>query len=215
MENNFYTRLQLLRKSGDYIIINLSFFIAYFLKFGVDLNVFATNNYLSFLLFFNLAWVIASSVLRTYAYGQANVTTLRTLDYLTRVVLLHLLLVVAFNGVIKTYFSRLFILYAYLSNDDLQNIDELILGCTHYPLIKEEIKKYYDGKVTIIDSPTIVAKQVYTDLLSNNMLSNSKEAKYDFYISDLTDSFEASAGRFIHYKNIVLNEIKLWDSPTT
>ena len=104
------------------------------------------------------------------------------------------------------------ILSAYLSNDDLQNIDELILGCTHYPLIKEEIKKYYGGKVTIIDSPTIVAKQVYTDLLSNNMLSNSKEAKYDFYISDLTDSFEASAGRFIHYKNIVLNEIKLWDS---
>jgi putative colanic acid biosynthesis UDP-glucose lipid carrier transferase len=115
MENNFYTRLQLLRKSGDYIIINLSFFIAYFLKFGSDLTIFATNNYLSFLLFFNLAWVIASSVLRTYAYGQANVTTLRTLDYLTRVVFLHLLLVVAFNGVIKTYFSRLFILYAYLS----------------------------------------------------------------------------------------------------
>jgi glutamate racemase len=105
------------------------------------------------------------------------------------------------------------ILDAYLSNEHLQNIDELILGCTHYPLIKDEIERYYKNKVRIIDSPTIVAKQVYSDLLSSEMLSNSKEAIYDFYISDLTESFEASAGRFIHYKNIKLNEIKLWDSP--
>jgi putative colanic acid biosynthesis UDP-glucose lipid carrier transferase len=115
MENNFYTRLQLLRKSGDYIIINLSFFIAYFLKFGSDFSIFTSNNYLSFLLFFNLAWVIATSILNTYSNSQANVSTLRTLDILFRVVFLHLLLVVAFNGVIKTYFSRLFILYSYIS----------------------------------------------------------------------------------------------------
>lgn len=115
MEKNFYTRLQLLRKSGDYLLINISFFIAYFLKFGSDLSVFGSNNYLSFLLFFNLAWVIASSVLKTYNYSQANVSTLRTLNILFNIIILHLLLVVAFNGVIKTYFSRLFILYTYIS----------------------------------------------------------------------------------------------------
>ena len=115
MEKNFYIRLQLLRKSGDYILINISFFIAYFLKFGNDLSVFGNNNYLSFLLFFNLAWVVAASVLNTYNYTQANVSTLRTLNIIFRIILLHLLLVVAFNGVIKTYFSRLFILYTYIS----------------------------------------------------------------------------------------------------
>ena len=37
----------------------------------------------------------------------------------------------------------------YLSNQVLKDIDSLILGCTHYPLIKEEIIDYYQGKVQI------------------------------------------------------------------
>ena len=102
------------------------------------------------------------------------------------------------------------IISAYLSNEKLIGIDELILGCTHYPLIKEEIKQYYKGRVEIIDSPTIVARKVYSDLEESGMLCDLNEAKYHFYVSDLTESFEASAGRFIHYKNIHLNEVKLW-----
>lgn len=103
------------------------------------------------------------------------------------------------------------IITSYLSKKLLSNIDELILGCTHYPLIKDEIESYYDKKITIIDSPSIVAKHVYEDLKSSSMLSEQKKVKYEFYVSDLTDSFEASAGRFIHYRDIQLNEIKLWD----
>jgi len=99
----------------------------------------------------------------------------------------------------------------YLSNTVLQNIDKLILGCTHYPLIKKEIEQYYNGDVLIIDSPTIVAQDLYNDLKKSNMLSNSEEAEYKFFVSDLTESFEASAGRFIHYNNIQLNEVKLWE----
>lgn len=102
------------------------------------------------------------------------------------------------------------IISSYLSKVELSKIDELILGCTHYPLIKEEIKQYYKGRVQIIDSPTIVAKRVSNDLQKCEMLSNSNEANYQFYVSDLTDSFEASAGRFIHYSNIQLDEVKLW-----
>lgn len=102
------------------------------------------------------------------------------------------------------------IISSYLSKPQLQGIQELVLGCTHYPLIKEEIIQYYKGKVEIIDSPTIVAAHVYEDLRTAQLLSNSQEANYHFYVSDLTDSFEASAGRFIHYSDIRLNEIKLW-----
>jgi glutamate racemase len=102
------------------------------------------------------------------------------------------------------------IISSYLSRASLKNIEELVLGCTHYPLIKDEIVQYYNGTVSIIDSPSIVAQHVYKDLKENHLLSGSKEANYEFYISDLTDSFEASAGRFIHYKDISLNEVKLW-----
>jgi len=115
MEQNFYTQLQFIRKFGDYILINIAFFIGYFIKFGFGLEIFASNNYLSFLLFFNLAWIISTSALSSYKTTALNLTFLNTVDRVIRLLLLHLLLVAAFNGLIKTYFSRLFILYSYIS----------------------------------------------------------------------------------------------------
>lgn len=115
MEQNFYTQLQFIRKYGDYLIINISFFIGYFIKFGFDLTVFATNNYLLFLLFFNLAWIISTSALKTYSSSGLSLTFLNTVDRVVRLLVFDLLLVVAFNGLIKTYFSRLFILYTYIA----------------------------------------------------------------------------------------------------
>lgn len=103
------------------------------------------------------------------------------------------------------------IISTYLSDPSLENIEELILGCTHYPLIKEEIKKYYGGSVKIIDSPSIVAQHVYDVLKAKNMLNNTGKADYRFFISDLTDSFEASADKFIHFDSIQLKEEKLWE----
>jgi glutamate racemase len=52
------------------------------------------------------------------------------------------------------------IIHNYLSDSALSNIEALVLGCTHYPLIKEQIRFYYDNKVEIIDSSTIVAKHL-------------------------------------------------------
>ena len=104
MEQNFYTQLQFIRKFGDYLIINIAFFIGYFIKFGFGLEVFANNNYLSFLLFFNLAWIISTSALKTYNTSGLNLTFLNTVDRVVRLLLLDLLLVAAFNGLIKTYF---------------------------------------------------------------------------------------------------------------
>ena len=58
----------------------------------------------------------------------------------------------------------------YLSNKKLANIDHLILACTHYPLIHQEIKDYYNGKVTVIDSANIVAKYIAKQLEEDNLL---------------------------------------------
>jgi putative colanic acid biosynthesis UDP-glucose lipid carrier transferase len=115
MEQNFYTQLQFLRKTGDYILLNVAFFLGYFLKFGLSFEVFASNNYLSFLLFFNLSWIISTSLLRSYASSQTRLTFLNTTEQVVRLIILHLLMIAAFNGIIKTYFSRLFILYTYTS----------------------------------------------------------------------------------------------------
>jgi glutamate racemase len=73
------------------------------------------------------------------------------------------------------------IIYNYLSDKKLKNIETLILGCTHYPLLIEEIKKYYGTRVRVIDSPKIVASYV-RDILSKNDLLNPQheEGNYRF-----------------------------------
>jgi len=45
----------------------------------------------------------------------------------------------------------------YLSNPKFKNIDALILGCTHYVLIKEEINDFFKGRVKLFDSTDILA----------------------------------------------------------
>jgi len=60
------------------------------------------------------------------------------------------------------------------------NIDTLVLGCSHFPLIKDRIQKYLPN-VLILDSGDAVVRQVQRILEHNKMLSNSGNASYNFY----------------------------------
>lgn len=89
------------------------------------------------------------------------------------------------------------IIYNYLSNSKLKNIETLILGCTHYPLLIDEIKQYYGNRVRVIDSPNIVAGQLKM-ILEKYHLLNEKNAspEYKFYLSDITKNFEKISRKF-------------------
>ena len=83
----------------------------------------------------------------------------------------------------------------YLSNPILQDIDALVLGCTHYPVIKKNIEKFYLDKVAIIDAGKIVADEVKNMLTAQNLIS-SVLPKRQFYVSDYTDGFVKGARLF-------------------
>ncbi len=85
------------------------------------------------------------------------------------------------------------IINSYLSKKELQNIEGLILGCTHYPLIESEVKKYYENKVRIFNSAKIVAKSLSVKIKSSQ---KTKQSKSLFYVSDYTESFQKSAKKF-------------------
>ena len=83
------------------------------------------------------------------------------------------------------------VIYNYLSDRKLKDIETLILGCTHYPLVIDEIKKYYGSRVRVIDSPKIVASYVRDVLSKNNLLNpQNTEGSTHFYLSDITKNFE-------------------------
>ena len=102
------------------------------------------------------------------------------------------------------------IIHKYLSDAALQNIRGLVLGCTHYPLIKKELGDYYNNQVSILDSSEVVADAVYGYLLSKHLICKSTAPAHKFLVSDYTDSFEASTRIFFGEK-VHLEKHRLWE----
>src|SRR3990170_3358282 len=90
------------------------------------------------------------------------------------------------------------IIAQYLSDESLKNIEALILACTHYPLIKSEIKTLYKGNMTILDSSEVIAKALREYLDDKWLLNEQGVPKHQFLVSDYTESFEAAARMFFH-----------------
>ena len=100
------------------------------------------------------------------------------------------------------------IIYNYLSNNKLKNIETLILGCTHYPLLIDEIKQFYGNRVRVIDSPNIVANELKQILEKNNLLNvKNSQPQYQFYLSDLTKNFEKISKKI--FGNSIQLELKM------
>lgn len=100
------------------------------------------------------------------------------------------------------------LIHSYLSSKKLRGIDSLILACTHYPLIKEEVKAFYKGKVDIVNTAEIVAEHVRNRLNELNLQNDGKGGGHQFYVSDYTASFETSTRLFFGEKiHLRLNNI--------
>ncbi|HEY3251571.1 MAG TPA: glutamate racemase [Ignavibacteria bacterium] len=93
-----------------------------------------------------------------------------------------------------------------------KKIDTLILGCTHYPLLKTVIQKTVGGKVVLIDSGRETAKEVKRILEKRGLLNehaNSKKKTSIFYVSDFPHKFKEVSQRFLSKKLERVHKIKL------
>jgi glutamate racemase len=88
------------------------------------------------------------------------------------------------------------VLNEYLSNPVLENIDGLVLACTHYPLIKKEIDTFFEGRVKIFDSAEVVARKLKGILEKEMLLSEYTSGENQFFVSDYTRAFEAATKIF-------------------
>lgn len=102
------------------------------------------------------------------------------------------------------------IIKAYLADERLANLNALILGCTHYPLIKGEIESYYGQKVDVIDSSEIVANSLEKLLQKEALASLIRQKPNKFLVSDITPSFERAAELFFHAE-VSLEKHILWE----
>ncbi len=86
----------------------------------------------------------------------------------------------------------------YLKGLRSKNIDTLILGCTHYPLLKNVIVKVMGKKTRLVDSAEEVAREAKSVLEANGLLNNSSgPGKDKFFVSDEPARFVKMAEKFL------------------
>jgi len=88
-------------------------------------------------------------------------------------------------------------------------IDTLVLGCTHYPILKKSIKEIVGNKVNLIDSAEVIAESLEKILPFAETENKGRET---FYVSDNEDKFKKIASRILEKEIAKLIMVKLGES---
>ena len=104
------------------------------------------------------------------------------------------------NAIIRTYLSR----------HEIGNIQSLILGCTHYPILSELIQEVMGENVILIDSGTASFFEVEDYLNGRGLRNNSSQSgSHKYFVSDLPEKFKVIAERFLGTELESLEKIDL------
>jgi glutamate racemase len=93
----------------------------------------------------------------------------------------------------------------YLAEMMDEGIDTLILGCTHYPLIRKTLAKVVGDRVRLVNPAYETAKELEQMLESRGLLAEerpalgSADSQYSFFVSDMADKFQQFANSIIKY----------------
>ena len=90
----------------------------------------------------------------------------------------------------------------YLASMKESDIDSLILGCTHYPLLRSRIRAYLGDKIQLVNPAYETAMDLKYILKESGMENAGKEgehATYSFFVSDAADKFKQFANSILPY----------------
>ena len=91
----------------------------------------------------------------------------------------------------------------YLTDLIDSGIDTLILGCTHYPLIRKTVQRIVGPKVTLVNPAYETARELKSLLTSHNLLSDQASGLgtniHQFYVSDAAERFQIFANSILKY----------------
>lgn len=84
----------------------------------------------------------------------------------------------------------------YLSSLKRSGIDTLVLGCTHYPLLRPAIVDFMGPHVRIVDSAEETAREVRAALRESGLLRSSGRGAASFFVTDAVQQFLRLGERF-------------------
>lgn len=95
------------------------------------------------------------------------------------------------------------------------DIDTLILGCTHYPLIRNTIQRVVGDKVTLVNPAYETARELKVLLQEKGILQDKKpdlgENRYQFFVSDGAEKFKIFANSILKYGILSAKTIHIED----
>jgi glutamate racemase len=89
---------------------------------------------------------------------------------------------------------------SYLASLKHSRIDTLILGCTHYPLLKTVIRKFMGRGVRLVDSAEETANEVSLLLAERSLQRERGKGSAGFFVTDVPDRFVKVGRRFLGEK---------------
>ena len=90
----------------------------------------------------------------------------------------------------------------YLASMKKSDVDALILGCTHYPLLRSKIREYVGEKITLVNPAYETAmdlKRILIEMEMENPDIEGDHGSYSFYVSDAADKFKQFANSILPY----------------
>lgn len=104
------------------------------------------------------------------------------------------------EGLANTDISRLTV-SMYLNDLIDKNIDSLVLGCTHYPILEKTIKEVVGEKIKLVNPAKETAKDLEKLLIENLLINKNKQnGVYKYFVSDIPEKFVEVANEFLEEK---------------
>jgi len=85
----------------------------------------------------------------------------------------------------------------YLQKIIEQQIDTLVLGCTHYPLLRETLRQVVGPQVTLVDSAEETALSVAQMIEENDLIRSQPGGEKQFFVTDIPTRFERVGRAFL------------------
>jgi len=170
----------------DLITLNVAFFIATYIRFNDEETYgFLKNEYLTLLIFINLSWIILSHSQKIYS---TLLFTSRRRYFLRvgLVVLLQLLITIAFNGLIKTFYSRLFLFYTFIGFGTLMFFGRVLTNVFYKTYISKRVQK----NLIVIVGEGFSIQDVQSTLLANTIDKNYQKIEAISGTDNLIENLE-------------------------
>jgi glutamate racemase len=165
----------------------------------------------------NIGVIATEATVQSRAYSRAVATMGATGEVIERACPLFVSL--AEEGWAETDVART-VARDYLRDFTKANLGALVLGCTHYPILREVIGETVGPNVKLIDSGAATARDVESLLESSDLTHEQTLALYQerqlcddldhFYVTDAAERFAKVAERFLGSAPSILEAVEIW-----